>query len=253
MEAGAGTDIIGQLFRLQEIDRKRGRLRKKLDAVPKKLRKYTDALEAFDRAVQEQEQVRLAAQAEAKRAELEVASYEEQRDKIKRQMNAPKLSNREYETLREALASVLADINSLTSTAVKAMQRAEEAEQKAKDVRDEAEALRKEYEEEREKLEGSLSGVRDQLGELNAKRDRFLKDDQAITPEALEIYERVRVKLGDALAAIDGTIDRAGNRIGNDLHCSACYMSITPNDAIQVIAGHEIVQCKSCVRILYVP
>ncbi len=253
METGAGTDIIEQLLRLREIDHKRGRLKKKLDAVPKKLRRFTDALDAFDCAVEEQEQVKLAAQAEARRAELEVATHEEQRDKIKLQMNAPKLSNRDYEVLQTGLSSVLADINSLTTAAVKSMGRAEEAEKKAKEVRDEADALRKEYEEELARLNGSLSGVRDQLGELNAQRDIFMKEDQVITIEALDIYERIRAKLGDALAAVDGTIDRAGNRIGNDLHCSACYITITPNDAVQVIEGQRLIQCKSCVRILYVP
>ena len=55
------------------------------------------------------------------------------------------------------------------------------------------------------------------------------------------------------MSIVDGTIDRAAGRIGNDLHCSACYMTITANDGVRVLARKEVVQCKSCVRVLYVP
>ena len=75
---------------------------------------------------------------------------------------------------------------------------------------------------------------------------------ERMSRDALTIYERVRRKHDDALAAVDGTIDRAAGRIGSDLHCSACFMAVTANDAIQVLSHKRIMQCKSCVRILYV-
>ena len=74
-----------------------------------------------------------------------------------------------------------------------------------------------------------------------------------VSTDALQTYERVRRKHKDALALVEGTIDRAAGRIGNDLHCSACYMTITANDAVKVLGRKELVTCKSCVRILYVP
>lgn len=243
-------DLIQPLVRLQTVDRKRDRLQKKLDQVPVKLKKYTDALTAFETATAEQGALTKSARAEADRAELEVKTKEEEREKYKRQMNAPKLSNREYEVLQEALAGVLADINVHSDTALKAMERAGEAEEKSAELEKQAAELRAEYEKERERLEGQVAPTREQLEKLDAERAEILKD---VAPEPLKIYENVRRKHNDALSVVEGTIDRAANRIGNDLHCSACYMTLTANDAVHVLARRRVVQCKSCVRILYAP
>ena len=243
-------DVIAQLIRLQELDRIRDKLQRRLDQVPVRLKSHTDAIRALEDALSAQEQLHWAAKAESDRAELEVKSKEEEREKIKRQMNAPKLSNREYEMLQEAMAGVLADINSHTDQAVKAMQRAEEAETQVTDLKGQLDKARTEYAEAKEKLE---SGLGDVTGDL-AKRDRERKEKvKDVSSDALQVYERVRRKHKDALALVEGTIDRAAGRIGNDLHCSACYMTITANDAVKVLGRKEIVTCKSCVRILYVP
>ena len=66
-------------------------------------RRFYDLVDQLARIVH---QLHRAAQAESDRAELEVKSKEEEREKIKRQMNAPKLSNREYEMLQEAMAKL---------------------------------------------------------------------------------------------------------------------------------------------------
>ena len=99
-------------------------------------------------------------------------------------------------------------------------------------------------------LEGGLTDVREELEKRDAERAEYVAGLRA---ESLSVYERVRQKHKDALAVVDGTIDRAASRIGTDLHCSACYMTITANDAVQVLEGKKLIRCKSCARILYVP
>ncbi len=243
-------DVIAQLIRLQELDRIRDKLQRRLDQVPIRLKSHTDAIHALEEALSAQEQLFRAAKAEADRAELEVKSKEEEREKIKRQMNAPKLSNREYEMLQEAMAGVLADINSHTDQAVKAMQRAEEAEIQVTDLQGQLDTARTEHLEAKEKLESGLGDVTGDLAKRDEERKEKIKD---VASEALQTYERVRRKHKDALALVEGTIDRAAGRIGNDLHCSSCYMTITANDAVKVLGRKELITCKSCVRILYVP
>jgi predicted nucleic acid-binding Zn-ribbon protein len=249
METSKDVDVIEQLIQLQKIDRKRDRLQRKLDEVPVKLKRYTDALADYEKALAEQEAVARSARAESDRAELDMKSKEELREKYKLQMNAPKLSKREYEVLQEALAGVIADIRSFDSQAIQAMQRADEAETKCAEIRKERDALQEEYEAAKAKLEGSLSGVKDELEKLDAERTAFA---EGIDMEPLNVYERVRRKHKDALAALEG-VDRDTVRLGSDIHCSACYMACTANDAIKVIGRKSIIQCKSCVRILYVP
>jgi len=248
-EAKVQMDVIEHLIRLQEIDRKRDRLQKKLDQVPIRLREHTDAIARLETSIAEQEQLMRVARTEADRIELDVKAREERREKLKTQMNAPKLSNREYDVIREELAGVLADVNSLSDRAIKALEKAGEAEAALAKLKEELRTARETYEAARSQLEGSLTDVREQL----AKHDQERATAQQPPVEALAIYERVRTKHKDALATVEGTIDRVAGRIGTDLHCAACHMSVTANDAIQVLARKKVVQCKSCVRILYVP
>ncbi len=247
---GMQTDVIAQLIALQELDRVRDRLQRKLDEVPQRLRKHTDAIAALDAAVAEQERLLLHLRSETARAELELKVKEEEREKIKRNMNAPKLSNREYEILQEQLAGVLADINSHSDKALKGMDGIAGAETTLADLRGRREESARLHATEKERLEGALAGVTAELENRTAERAAMTP---AIEREPFEVYERVRRKHPDALAVMDGTIDRAAGRIGNDVHCAACYIGITPNDAVQVLGRRRVVQCKSCVRILYVP
>jgi predicted nucleic acid-binding Zn-ribbon protein len=250
MDAKLHMDVIEHLVKLQELDRARDRLQKRLDEVPKKLERHTSAIAALDREIEEQERLAQRQRADADRAELEVKTKEEQRERAKKRMNAPKLTNREYELLQEELAGVLADIHSLTDKAIKGLEAASVAEKRVLELRAQREQADALYRAEKEKLEGGLSGVKGELEGLDRERAAFVRE---IDAEPLQIYERVRAKNPMAMARVDGTIDRVAGRIGNDLHCSACYIAVTPNDAVHVLARRKIVQCKSCVRILYVP
>ncbi len=251
MKTQASMDeAIEQLIKLQEMDRISDRLHRKLDQVPKRLRGHTDTIAALEVQQEERAELALTARAEADRAELDVKTKEERREVIKAQMNAPKLSNREYEVLRDEMAGVLADINSLEHGAIKALQRAEEAEQTKSAVEAELIEKREAYQAAKAELEGSLADVTADVDSRNKERGQFCLE---IPMEPFQIYERVRRKHPDAMALVEGTIDRAANKMGSDLHCSACYMTITANDAVQVLARTGVIQCKSCVRILYVP
>ena len=129
------------------------------------------------------------------------------------------------------------------------IERIERLEEEKAALATDIETRRTEYERVKAELEGSLSDVKGDLDTRNADRTAFAAE---VTMEPYNVYERVRRKHADALAIVDGTVDRAANRMGSDLHCSACYMTITANDAVKVLARDSIVQCKSCVRILYV-
>ncbi len=249
-EAKVKMDAIEALIKLQEIDRKRDRLQKRLDQVPIKLKEHTDTIARLEASIAEQEQLLRAARAEADRAELEVKAREERREKLKAQMNAPKLSNREYEVIREELAGVLADVNSFSDKALKSLEKAGEAEGTVAKLKEELRVAREKHEGARGQLEGSLADVRQELQGHDGERAAF---QPQVPADALQIYERVRRKHKDALATVEGTIDRIAGRIGNDLHCASCHMSVTANDAVQVLARKKVIQCKSCVRILYVP
>ena len=244
------SDLLEPLIRLQEMDRQRDRLQKKLDEVPRRLKKYTDRIVELEGEAAGVAHELRTHKADADREELEVKSLEAEREEMKRKMNLPGLNNREYLTLQEHLTGVLADINSHSDVALKALTRVEELEAQLAELKERVESAQAEYDEARSKLEGSLEPTKAELATRDAERSGQLP---AAHSDALAVYERVRTKHNDALAAMEGTIDRAAGHIGNDLHCSACYMTVTANDAVRVLARKELVQCKSCVRLLYVP
>ncbi|MHC4959977.1 MAG: zinc ribbon domain-containing protein [Planctomycetota bacterium] len=244
------TDVIEQLIKLQDLDRKRDRLQKKLDDIPVKLRGHTDAITAFEQEIAELKVDHQVHRTEADREELDVKSLEEQREDLKRKMNAPGLGNREYQALQDQLTGVLADINSHSDVAIKAIAAGEELGAQVAGLEEQLDKAQTAYREAKEKLEGTLEPTKLELEKWDAERKEFLP---SVGAEGLAVYERVRAKHKEALSFMDGHIDRAAGRIGNDLHCSACYMTVTANDALRVLARKELVQCKSCVRILYVP
>jgi len=47
--------------------------------------------------------------------------------------------------------------------------------------------------------------------------------------------------LGEGLAPIEGNV------------CQGCFSSITPNDRSRLISALELVVCRSCSRIIYLP
>jgi len=242
-------DVIAGLLKLYDMDRKMDRLQKKLDQVPIRLKAHTDAITELEARVTEEKAAVLAARAESKRNELEVDSKEAQRDKVRTAMTAPKLSVREYHTLREQMAGLLADINSCTEQTVVTMDKARELEEEVSGHQGELEKAKEAYREKKAELEAPLADVRADLEKRKGEREEYVL---TVNPDSTSTYARVRVKHKDAMSAIDGTIDRAAGRIGNDLHCSACYIAVTSNDAVKVIGGSELVRCKSCTRILYV-
>lgn len=242
-------DVIERLRKLYDLDRVCDRLQKRLDQVPIKLKAHTDAIVGLEHELAELEELFKRSRADGERHELEVATKEGERDKVRQAMNAPKLNSRQYTTLQEQMAGLLSDISSSTDKALVSLDDAKEQESQIGTKADELAKAKEVYEAKRAELEGSLGDVRSELETRMKERAEYFA---GIDPDPKSIYERVRRKHKDALAVVDGTIDRAGGRIGNDLHCSTCYMTITANDAVQVLARNKVIQCKSCVRILYV-
>ncbi len=242
-------DVVERLLKLHEIDRVCDRLQKRLDQVPIKLKVHTDAIAELERELAELDAQHKKLRAEGDRHELEVATNEGRRDKVRQAMNAPKLSTRQYTTLQEEMAGLLSDISSETDAALVCLDDAKELDSQTATKGEELAKVKEVYESKKADLEGSLGDVRAELETRTKERAEY---SAGIEPDSKAIYERVRRKHKNAVSVVDGTIDRAMGRIGNDLHCSSCYMTITANDAVQVLARNKVIQCKSCVRILYV-
>ena len=94
----------------------------------------------------------------------------------------------------------------------------------------------KRFDAEKAKVDAAIDG-------LKASRANMAKDRPplfvGLPPEALAIYERVVKVRGNAVVPLEGE------------YCSGCLERLTRNDIYAVQNLSRIVQCKSCLRILY--
>ncbi|MGQ0553963.1 MAG: zinc ribbon domain-containing protein [Planctomycetota bacterium] len=77
--------------------------------------------------------------------------------------------------------------------------------------------------------------------ELKLHDERREQIRRALEAEVLKIYDRAFRAHGDAVAPVEGGV------------CQGCFSSITPNDRSRLVSGRELITCRSCQRIIYLP
>jgi predicted nucleic acid-binding Zn-ribbon protein len=78
--------------------------------------------------------------------------------------------------------------------------------------------------------------------EMDATKKRRQELQAQADRQALQLYERIlQARQGLAVVAVEARI------------CQGCYMTLTPNDLMNLQGGRALVTCKSCQRILYLP
>ena len=77
--------------------------------------------------------------------------------------------------------------------------------------------------------------------ELTAHEERREQIRRALDAEVLKVYDRAFRALGEAVAPVEGNV------------CQGCFSSVTPNDRSRMLAGRELVTCRVCSRIQYLP
>ena len=91
--------------------------------------------------------------------------------------------------------------------------------------------------EENASLRGEKSKLTDNLARLSREKEAVL---QAISPETLKMYQKLRKrKHGAAVATV------------SDGGCSICGQALTPADLQSIRASNRLVFCPSCGRMLY--
>jgi len=105
-------------------------------------------------------------------------------------------------------------------------------------IKTDSERLKKlegEWQREQEDLTQRQAKVKSRLSDLNKKRQALISD---IAPQALELYENVRLKKGQAVVKM------------TQGRCHGCHLNLSMNEWQRARAG-ALIQCSSCGRILY--
>ena len=177
-------------------------------------------------------------QSERKKIEAEVATIQTRLSKYKGQLTELK-TNKEYQTMQHEIQVAEEAIRSHEDRVLERMEEAENLSRELKTAEAELKRQQAEISAEKSALDAEAAALRKSADEKSAARGDVAK---ALTPQALKLFEHVsRQRKGLAIAeARDGS-------------CGVCHVRMRPQMYNEVRRNENLIQCESCLRILYAP
>ncbi|HAK96111.1 MAG TPA: hypothetical protein DCM87_14240 [Planctomycetes bacterium] len=170
--------------------------------------------------------------------DADIKGKEERMGKLQVQLNGVK-TNAEFQVLREQIAKLKEEVGRQEEEGLGFLSKLEQIQEEMKRVKEEADEAQKELAAAEKEVAAEVAQIERRLKELSAARAEAVTP---VDPKHLAQYNRVLERLhGHALAAVE-----------NDT-CQGCFMSVTSQMLSTLMVGAEIVPCKSCQRILYIP
>jgi predicted nucleic acid-binding Zn-ribbon protein len=228
-----------QILDLQAHDLEIGRLTRRIEQIDAAL---ADTIKerAADRAVRQAQSALLARQREQRDLEMELASVEARIKTHEAQLYSGRGSPRELEALRRDVEHDRQRQGQLEEQVLAAMEATEQAQAEVQRIKAAAERVLAELAAER----AQLAAERQQL---QAQRDRHAQQRAALAaaldPAALVLYERLRQRMPDGIAAAEVVQNR----------CEGCRTTLPSAEVQQARRGDTLHQCSVCGRILHVP
>ncbi len=182
---------------------------------------------------------RLATSQTARREiEKEVSAIQTRLSKYKEQLMAVK-TNKEYQAMQKEIATAEEGVRSHEDTILEHMEEAEKLTQELKAAEAELKRRQGENAAERNALDAEAAALEKTVGAASAGRAAVAKD---LSPNALRLFEHVsKQRRGLAVAeARDGI-------------CTVCHVRLRPQVYNEVRRAESLIQCESCLRILYFP
>lgn len=157
---------------------------------------------------------------------------------VEDQLYGGRITNpKELTGLQHEVETLKARRDQVENDALEILDRAEQAEASLTALNGELEKLKGEWRRQQQQLSAEIDQLKSQLADLQQKR-RKLAD--AVDPQSLELYERLRKQKGQAVSRVEQGI------------CHGCRISLSSSE-IQQARGGNLVQCSSCGRILFSP
>lgn len=227
---------LDRLIQLQRLDDTTAEARAKIDAFPSEM-------EALDARLATGQGARDAAQSalddnQRRRRELErdLSAAQARLSKYRDQLMAVK-TNKEYQAMLHEIATAESDVRSTEDRILDCMEAAEGLTTGLKQAEQALKADRAAIEEEKRQLEATKVALEAQVRNADSARAAIVRD---LGREALALFEHVaRARKGVAMArAIDG-------------HCAECHVRLRPQHYNDTRRNDSLIQCESCMRILY--
>ena len=172
------------------------------------------------------------------RGELELQEKQADIDKFQVSLNTAK-TNQEYQIFKDKIERITDESSHIEEMVLEAFNRIDSLNAEKTGVEGSVVTIQQELDKKQEEMDGFLGEVNEKLKILGVQRDERVKE---IPADALELYTKVLERYQDlALAVVEDNV------------CQGCYMTVTKQDRSQLLMGQELIQCKRCVRILYLP
>jgi predicted nucleic acid-binding Zn-ribbon protein len=224
-----------QLYKLQQIDQELQRKQQDLDEVENQLSDDKALIATESKLASQKEQLE-DARRKQKRSEWELEDLQEKVKQIHSKLYGGTTKNpKELVNLEKEVKGLKTQISTKEDTLLGLMSQVEELEAKVKTSDEEFERLKQEWQHRQETLGQRKSEVETVLVKLRENRDGLA---QQIDPEALNIYERIRLSRGQAVVKVERG------------RCQGCHINV-PTSQWQKAKAGDLIQCNSCNRILY--
>jgi len=227
---------ITSLLALQDLETRAEDARKRLADAPVRIgaldAKLAEATHALDKA-----KAALAESTAAKRElEKEAAVAQQRVSKYKEQLMQAK-DNKQFHALQHEIATFSAEVERVEGIELERMLESDERGAVVKAAEAKLAADKKSTAAEKAAIEADAATTKTTLATLLTERAELVK---TIEPRLLATFEQVaKGRKGVGIArVVDGL-------------CSACRVRLRPHLYNQLRVGDQIIQCESCVRILY--
>ena len=227
---------IQHLIRLQLLDSEIESARRRIAEIPGVQEALAARLEQATAAVAAAKQRLAASQVDRKAIETEVVTIQTRLSKYKGQLLELK-TNKEYTTMLHEIQVAEEAIRSHEDRVLERMEEAETITAEVKAAEAELKTQQAAIAVERKTLEAEASALQATADEKSAARGEAAK---ALSPEALKLFDYV-AKARKGLAVAEA----------RDGGCTVCHVRMRPQMFNEVRRGENLIQCESCMRILY--
>jgi predicted nucleic acid-binding Zn-ribbon protein len=227
--------LAGQLYKLQQLDLELHEGQQELSDVENKL-SDNKALSAAETKLTSQKEQLEDARKKQKSSEWELDDLQEKIRQVDSKLYSGKTKDpKELVNLEKEAKALKSQIRTKEDSLLGLMSQVEEIESEARATVAEVEHLKREWKQRQETFGPRKGELEIALAEVKGERNRLAEQ---IDFEALNIYERIRLAMGQAVVKVERG------------RCLGCHITV-PTSQWQRARVGDLIQCNNCSRILY--